>query len=92
MLTGVKEAIHLKINVIYYLWFHEELVSSMEPFHCIVSLLEEKGSLDFLNALHTKNFYFYLLIIYFFKLFTESFFGNQKGFFLQKTHVWNLYF
>ncbi len=56
----------------------------MEPFHCIVSLLEEKGSLDFLNALHTKNFYFYLFIIYFFKLFTESFFGNQKGVFLQK--------
>ncbi len=39
----------LKTKEQCHLWFHEEPLLSMEPFNC------KKGSLDFLNVLHSKK-------------------------------------
>ncbi len=44
----------LKTKEQCHLWFHEEPLLSMEPFNC------KKGSLYFLNVLHSKKFLFIL--------------------------------
>lgn len=48
----------LKIKVYWHLWFYEELLTSMEPFHWA------KGSLEFLNVLTLLKKYIILRTVH----------------------------
>ncbi len=73
----------LKIKVHYWhWWFHEELLTSMEPFHSTKgSLCWKKGSLDSNVLCNKKN-------VFFLECFTERFFGEPKRLFSPMASLW----
>ncbi len=73
----------LKIKVHYWhWWFHEELLTSMEPFHSTKgSLCWKKGSLDSNVLCNKKN-------VFFLECFTEWFFGEPKRLFSPMASLW----
>ncbi len=68
-----------KIKVLYWhLWFHEEHLTSMQPFHCTKASLQwKKSDLDNLNVLHTKK--------------KTVIFLHERLLYGIKTHLWHLY-